>query len=183
VARPELRPHRAVAYIDESQRGQRYLMAAAAIDSRTAADVRKAMGQLRPGGGQARRHFHKESAVMRRKMLDTYRELPGVSIVVADDRGGRRTIDQRRRCLTVLVAALLPLGVERLVFDHTDPTQRDRDRQILAPLLARTGVTYSHEVAHTTEPMLWIPDAIVWCAGAKPEWRVQLDGWVTVQRT
>jgi hypothetical protein len=183
VARPESRPRRAVAYVDESQRGPRYLMAAAAIDSRTTAEARKAIGQLRPGGGQARRHFHKESAVMRRKMLDTYRALAGVSIVVADDRDGKPAIDQRRRCLTVLVAALLPLGVDRLVFDHTDPAQRDRDRQVLAPLLARTGVTYSHEVAHTTEPMLWIPDAIVWCAGAKAEWRSHLDGWVTVHRT
>lgn len=174
---------RAIAYIDESQRGRRYLMAAAAIDSRSTNEVRKALGQLRPSGGQARRHFHKESDVMRRKLLEAYRALPGVSIVVADDRGGTPAIDQRRRCLTVLVEALLELGVERLVFDHADSTQRNRDRQVLARLLARTGVTYSHEVAHSPNMMLWVPDAVVWCAGAKPEWRAQLDGWVTIHHT
>ena len=83
----------------------------------------------------------------------------------------------------MLTAALGSLGVDRIVLDHTDASQRDRDRQVLAPLLARSGVTYSHEVAHTTEPMLWIPDAIAWCAGAKAEWRSQLDGWVTIHCT
>jgi hypothetical protein len=183
VGRREIRQPHAVAYVDESQRGSRYLMAAAAIDSRALAEVRKAIGQFRPAGGKARRHFVKESAATRRKMLDVYRTLPGVSVVVADDRTGRSAIDQRRRCLAVLIAALRPLGVDRIILDHTDASQRDRDRQVLARLLARSGVTYSHEVAHTTEPMLWIPDAIVWCAGAKAEWRTQLDGWVTIHCT
>jgi hypothetical protein len=174
---------RSVAYVDESQRSSHYLMAAVAIDSSTLAEVRRVVGQFRPGGGQARRHFVKESAATRRKLLDAYRALPGVSIVVADDQRGDSAVDQRRRCVSLLVGALLPFGVDRIVFDHTDSVQRDRDRQVLAPLLAQTGVAYSHEVAHTTEPMLWIPDAVAWCAGAKPEWRAQLEGWVTIHRT
>ena len=51
---------------------------------------------------------------MRRRMLDTYRALPGVSIVVSDDRGGKPTVDQRRRCLTVLIAALMLQGLDYL---------------------------------------------------------------------
>lgn len=182
TGRADRRPGpKTVAFVDESQRGQRYLMAAVAVEATKVGSVRQELVPLRPAGGTARRHFTKESDAQRRKMLVTFRSLPGTKFIVADNRSNASTIDKRRQCLTTVVHELLDLNVARIVLDHIDETQQARDRQALAPLLNPGDVSYSHEVAHSVEPLLWIPDAIAWCAGAKPEWRHQIEGWVTIR--
>ncbi len=171
-----------VAYIDESRRGARYLLAAALIEHHAVATVRQAVKALAPGGGPTRRHFVRESDVSRRKCLAAYRALPGTTIVIYEDRGpGRRPVDQRDACLDHLASELLGRRVDRLVLDHVDHAQRRRDRQLLGRRLDGTGVSYGHEPAHSTEPLLWLPDAAAWCAG-RPDWRHQLEGWAVVRR-
>lgn len=166
-----------VAFIDESQRGDFYALASIALPHRHIGTARKAVRSLAPTK-VARRHFTKESEPVRRRMLDVFRDLPGTS-VVAVSKGHRSVTACRSELLSHLVTYLLGRGLDRIVFDHVDDAGRRRDLQTLWNTLGRRSrITYDHEVAHTTEPLLWVPDAIAWCAG-RPEWRGQLDGWVT----
>jgi hypothetical protein len=172
-----------IAYIDESQRADRYIMAALAVEHGSAAAVRQQLRLLTPKG-IARRHMVKESDPGRRKMLDTFRELPGSDVVVCVVSSKEPVNRRRTKALTALVTELIGGGLDRLVLDHVDLDQRRRDEQTLARTLHAAGrqglVTYSHEPAHSTEPMLWVPDAAAWCAGRKDRWRHELIGWATV---
>lgn len=118
---------------------------------------------------------------MRRKVLGVFRELVGVELLVYETTGACRTIEARARCLDLMMAELLGGGISRVVLDHVEHTQRRRDRQLLARRLDGTAISYGHEPAHSREPMLWIPDAIAWCAG-RQEWRRALAGWVAIRR-
>jgi len=166
------------AYVDESQRRSGYAVAAVSIEHRSVAEVRHALREMAPDG-RSRRHFVKESDKTRRQMLKVFRDLPGCStdVVVTTARGS--VVEQRARCLGALAVTIMANGLDRLVLDHVEPTQQRRDRQTLAPVLGRTA-TYAHELEHSAEPMLWIPDAVAWCVGRRG-WFRELDGWVIVQ--
>jgi hypothetical protein len=167
-------------YLDESQRPGRYLVAAMAVDVRHSASIRRDLRLMAPrGNGVARRHFVKESNADRRKLLAAYRGLNGVDHVVYESLGHQGLVERRARCLDLLLGELLVGGISRVVLDHVDEAQRRRDRRLLARRLDGTSVSYSHEAAHCREPMLWVPDAIAWCAGLAG-WRRELEGWVSI---
>ena len=169
-------------YIDESQRKDRYAVAAAVVASRMAGAVRREVQLLGPRGcGLQRRHFVRESAAVRRKMLAAFRGLVGLDVLVYEVIGASRPVQARERCVDLLIAELLGGGISRVVLDHVEDAQRRRDRQVLARRLDGTAISYGHEPAHSREPMLWVPDAIAWCAG-RSEWRRELAGWVTIRR-
>ena len=171
-----------IAYIDESRRRPRYLLAAALIDHQAVATVRQAVRTLAPRGGSTRRHFVRESDASRRKCLAAYRALDGVTVLIYEHRGhGQPPVHQRAECLELMASELLGRSIDRLILDHVDDAQRRRDRQLLGRRLDGTGISYSHEPAHSTEALLWLPDAAAWCAG-RPEWRQQLHDWATIRR-
>jgi len=97
-------------------------------------------------------------------MIALFAELPSSSYVCVT-KSAKRPIERRAIVLDALVAQLVEGGLDRLVLGHIDPDQQRLDRQVLARVLRGTGVAYSHEVANTSEPMLWVPDAIACCAG------------------
>jgi hypothetical protein len=169
-----------IAYIDESQRNGRYLLGAMVVDHRSVAAVRRALTAANPPSGVGRRHFTKEKDSERKQLVAFYRELPGttVSVYVIDASAGP-PVAQRARALHLLVPQLLELGVDRIVFDHVDHADALRDRQILVKLTRGYDVDYGHEPPHTSEPMLWVPDAAAWCAG-RPGWKAELEGWVAI---
>ena len=121
----------------------------------------------------------KESNADRRKLLAAYRSMAGVEVGVWEALGDGPSVDRRARCLDRLLTDLLDGGISRIVLDHIEEVQRVRDRRLLARRLRGMAVSYSHEVAHCREPMLWVPDAVAWCAGL-PDWRRDLEGWVTL---
>ena len=144
-------------------------MAAAVVSPHAAAAVRRDVQLLAPRcGGPERRHFVRESAAVRRKMLSAFRCLRGVDLLMYEAVGADRPVDARARCLDLMIAELLGGGISRVVLDHVEETQRRRYRRLLARRLDGTAVSYGHEPAHSREPMLWIPDAVAWCAG-RPE--------------
>jgi hypothetical protein len=112
--------------------------------------------------------------------LAIYRDLPGVTVTVGvvDAKAGR-PVAQRAYALERLVPRLLNAGIDRMVFDHIDDADARRDRRTLIDLTRGTNIAYGHEPPHSSEPMLWIPDAAAWCAG-RAGWRSQLDGWAEV---
>lgn len=171
-----------IAFVDESQRTGFYALAAIAIPHSHVTEVRKALQTIAVRDGQRRRrHFVKEEDRDRKHMLDLFRGLPGASTVCVSTT--HTSIPRcRHQLLSTLVTHLLDGGLDRLILDHVDDKQQRRDKQTLWQILGRNSdISFSHEIAHSTEPLLWIPDAIAWCAG-RSDWRDQLDGWVTTIR-
>jgi hypothetical protein len=174
-----------IAYLDESFEKGRYIVAAFAVDHRSVVDVRQQLRSHAPKGA-SRRHFVNESQSERRKMLDTFRALPGTEVLVWVETRTGSTLRRRHRALEAAVGLLLPGGLDRIVLDHVHAHQQAQDRQTLGRALNATAlgrrVAYSHEPAHSTEPMLWVPDAAAWCARRTDRWRTELDGWASVHR-
>lgn len=62
-------------YLDESKRGNRYLLAATYVEPSAAVDIRRVLGRL-VLAGQRRLHFKSESDRRRRELLSSIAELP-----------------------------------------------------------------------------------------------------------
>jgi hypothetical protein len=75
-----------------------------------------------------------------------------------------------------LIDEILAAQAQRLVLDSRN-SRDGRDEQILYQRLghrpSKTGLTYEH-LDSTSEPLLWIPDAIGWCYGAGAHWRLRV---------
>lgn len=167
-----------IAYLDESQRSRVYAVTTVAIEHSAVSTVRAQVRSLRPKQ-VARRHFVKESDESKLRMLDLFRDLQGVDITTVSCGAAAKPLAQRAACLDVLARRLREGGCDRLILDHVEPVQQGRDRSVLAPVFGGSGISYSYEVAHSTEPMLWIPDAVAWCVG-KPAWRRHIEDWTTI---
>lgn len=166
------------AYLDESQRSHLYAVAAVAVEHRAVADVRRAVGTLAPRG-ISRRHFVREMDSTRRRMLEVFANLDGIEVTAMTTTTSGTVIEQRSRCLAALASDLVAGGVDRLVLDHVEDSQRRRDRRDLARAIRGTDASYGPEPDHSSEALLWIPDAVAWCVGRKG-WRPSLRGWVRI---
>lgn len=164
-----------IAFIDESQRQGFYALAAIAVPHANVAKARREIRRLAPRQ-VVRRHFVKESNQVRKEMLATFAALPAASYACLTT-ASLPVVEQRALLLRTLVIDLVAGGLDRLLLDHVDDAQQRRDRQVLAHALRGIDVAYDFGPPHTSEPMLWAPDAIAWCAGRR-DWRPQLDGWV-----
>lgn len=166
-----------IAYLDESQRPDSYAIAAIAIPHGAVPRARSLIKTVAVRDGRRRRHFVKEEDRDRQRMLAVFRELPGASSVCISTTHAS-VPECRAQLLDRLMAHLLAGGLDRIVLDHVDHKMQYRDKQVLIRALRGTGVSYSFEPPHTTETMLWVPDAVAWCAG-RDGWRGELADWVT----
>ncbi|MBV9143340.1 MAG: hypothetical protein JO115_20890 [Pseudonocardiales bacterium] len=80
------------------------------------------------------------------------------------------------KCWTKLVPQLVELGVTELTIERVQGGET-RDRRDIRAALKAIGqgqeLTYQH-VDATGEPMLWVADAVAWCAGAGSHWRMRI---------
>lgn len=166
-----------IAYLDESQRRGSYAIAAFAIPHGSVRLARMMVRSVAVTDGRRRRHFVKEEDRDRKQMLTTFRDLPGASVVCIS--ANPTSVPAcRAELLGVLVGHLLVGGLDRIVLDHVDDNTQRRDRRVLVKTLRGTRISYGFEPPHSTEMMLWVPDAVAWCAG-RNEWRHELRDWVT----
>lgn len=156
------------AFVDESIRGQRYLIGCVLVEARSLASIRLELNGLT----EARRriHFHNESSKRRREILSAIAEMPvSASVFVCKSKQGVREADARAACLAELVRALQSVEVQRLVVES-----RQDDRADVAVIeRARTReprLVFEHR-RPDDDPMLWIADAITWAVGAGRVWR------------
>lgn len=128
------------AFVDESIRGQRYLMGCVLIEARHLTRVRRATAAL-VGEGKCL-HFHQELDSMRRSALELFASMPvRVTVVVCARSHGLSEFHARDACLAEIVRSRL--SEPSLVFDH------------------RQGLR---------EPLLWVADAVTWAYGAGGRW-------------
>jgi hypothetical protein len=160
------------AFVDESIRGQRYLMGCVLIEARHLPAARAAVGAM-PTRGR-RLHFNNEVNAQRRVLLAAIAELPVQAfVVVCHRRHGVTEFLAREACLGAIVAEVQSQGVDRLVIESRQDDSEDtriisRVRQPLPPLVFEDCIA-------GREAMLGVADGITWAAGAGASWQALID--------
>ena len=151
------------AFVDESMRSGRYLLACVLTDARDLPSLRASLtGLLRPR--QRRLHFHNESPGRRRALLTAFASMP-VRLLIVTSRATHGFDDEAARdaCLGLLVAHLQRVGVERLVLESRDDDRGDA-RTIIRARQSQPPLVFEHR-APAAEPVLWLADGAAWAAG------------------
>lgn len=163
------KPRPAVAFIDESTRGTRYLLACSLVEVRHLAETRSSVAAF-VLVDRERVHFVKESPRRRRELLGSFNRLAQrtyVNVCVMNASISAHTA--RAACLTAFVRMLQLLDVARVVVESRHAMDVDDVRTIAAARQPSPRLTYEHlEPAH--EPLLWLPDAYAWAVGAGGDW-------------
>jgi hypothetical protein len=164
-------------FVDENK-SRGLLMAAASCPAASVKANRKALTSLLLAG-QRRIHFQKESPARQRKILAAVGEL---NFVVKLYAAPRADVESRHRCLDAIVHDAAP-AAERLVVERDESTL-DFDRQILYRAVRTYGCVDSLQyelLAPHLDPLLWVPDAVVWAWAKGGEWREQVREYCDVQ--
>ena len=165
------------AFVDESQRGPRYLMGAALIDPRDLAAARARLrAMLLPG--QRRLHFNQERPPRRRSLLSAMSDLDvRVRLYVSTE----KEEIARRLSMAYLLADLVAMRGQRVVIESRETSLDVRERRQIAMAVqagdAPANLVYDHMRGHE-EPLLWVADAVAWAYGAHGEWRPRASGLI-----
>lgn len=155
------------AFVDESIRGQRYLLGCVLIEARVLPSTRAAVTAL-PTRGR-RLHFNNEDDPQRRILLGAIAELPvRVVVAICHRRHGVTEFVAREACLEAVVREVQSLGVVHLVLESRQD-DRDDARIITRVRQPEPLLVFEHRTAQN-EPMLGVADGITWAAGAGASW-------------
>ena len=163
------------AFVDESIRGQRYLLGCLLIEARHLMPVRRAVAGLVPPG--KRLHLHEELDSTRRRALELFATLPvTVDIVVCHRQHGVSEFEARDRCLATVERRLQSDAVPALTIESR---QDDRDdRRTIARVRQPEPVLVFDHVDGRGEPLMWVVDAVAWAYGAGGKWAPLVSGLV-----
>ena len=160
-----------LAFIDESLRPGKYLLACVVVESQRAGELRRAVRHLMLPG-ERKLHFKTESPRRRRELLVAFGALDVTATVyICRTRLGRNHEKARAECLGQAVRDLqksdepVQLFIERRDgLDEADGIVVRRARRS-APLLLFEHLEPDHD------PLLWLPDCFAWPVGASADWR------------
>ena len=163
------------AFVDESVRGQRYIMSCVLAEARALRDMRETMASLALHGQV---HFRKESVKRRPLLIGAIGALPVQAIAVVVERPpGVSQVEARRHCLRAIVEALQEREVARLVLDRTSGAADD-GRTLRRARRPEPTLTFEHRSSRE-EPMLWVADGVAWAVGARGKWPARLGSMLT----
>ena len=156
------------AFVDESIRSQRYLMACVLVQAHDMSAMRSDVGAL-AGTKSSRVHFNAELDSQRQTLLETFASFPIESfVVVRRRRHGVTEFEARTRCLVHIVGALQLRSVDRLVIESRQDDMDD-ERTIHRHRQPEPRLVFEHRRG-IDEPLLWIADGVAWAVGAGPRW-------------
>ena len=156
------------AFVDESIRGQRYLMACVLLQARDVPSVRAEVSEL-AGTKSSRVHFNAELESRRQTVLPTFAGLSMEAFVVSCRRNhGVTEFEARSRCLASIVASLQMRSVDRVVIESRQD-DLDDERTIHRVRQRDPHLVFEHRRGKD-EPLLWIADGVAWAVGAGPRW-------------
>ena len=156
------------AFVDESVRGQRYLMSCVLVDVRHLPALRPTVEELAWFGGRV--HFHNESKRRRGQILEAFAALPiQVDVVVVQRSHGVTEFAARHQCLTAIVQRLSAEKVSHLTLESRMDDRDDR-RTIGQVRKTEPPLVFEHRPG-AADPMLWVADGIAWAVGAGDIWR------------
>jgi hypothetical protein len=164
------------AFMDESTRGDKYLLCAVIVEPGDLKALRRHItGLLLPG--QHELHFHNEKEPRKRVLADRIARLSVTVTIYRTATTPRTEEHDRQRCLDQAVRDLRELRAHRLVMD----TRKERDqhdkatiRRVLGHHARSDEFTY-HHVASECEPLVWVADVAAWCFGAGSDWRRRIS--------
>lgn len=158
------------AFVDESGRGGRYLLACVLVESGRLRPVRSQLRAMR-WAGERRIHLVNESPGRRGALLDRMASLDVTVVAYQARQGGQRT---RPQLLDLMVADLAARGAHRLTLESRGDLDRF-DRRHLASRRSElpVGLEYQHRRPHE-EPLLWLADGAAWAVGAGGAFRRRL---------
>lgn len=159
-------------FADETRRQGRYGIAVVIVCPCQVKIVSKIM-QGSVGPGRRRSHFSKLRDRDRRLVVSQFAP-ENIRALYASARG--RQTDARSECWRMLVPQLVGLGVVELAIEQIEGSEARDRKDIRAALVAvgrESDLTYAHKDP-VGEPMLWVADAIAWCAGAGETWRARI---------
>jgi hypothetical protein len=168
------------AFVDESQRSRRYLVAAAIVRPARLDPVRRTMRSLLLPG-QRELHFHNEKEARQRTLADAIARLPVEVSIYTKSSVTRNDEPAREACVRRLAEDLADRQAHRLVIDSRQERDKLDKRAIRAVLLQHphgADLVYEH-VESAQECLLWIADAVGWCYGAGAHWRRRVDPVIT----
>ena len=160
------------AFVDESVRGQLYIMCSvvAATDELDAA--RRALRSLR-APGQRRIHFATESDRRRKALLAAMSRLNTAPVVYfAHD---RNQVAARAAILAAMLPELQSSDDRHLVLESRQG-QDKRDCSIVYGSVGphpKSPFSYTHCPA-SGEPLLWVADGVAWAWGRGGRWRTEI---------
>jgi hypothetical protein len=156
------------AFVDESVRGQRYLMACVLVQAHDMPAMRSDVGAL-AGTKSSRVHFNAELDSRRQVLLETFAGFLIESFVVVCRRShGVTEFEARTRCLAYIIGALQLRSVDRLVIESRQD-DLDDERTIHRYRQREPRLVFEHRRG-SDEPLLWIADGVAWSVGAGPRW-------------
>ena len=162
------------AFVDESVRGRRYLMACVMAEARHLPELRPLMRAL---AVHDRVHFNNESQRRKRLVLGAIADmLIGVFIAVAHRGHGISEFLARNACLVAVVEHVQQRDVPRLVIENRDDDRED-ERHLVRVRQLEPSLVFEHRRG-SAEPMLWVADAIAWAHGAGASWRRLIESAV-----
>jgi hypothetical protein len=163
------------AFVDESIRGQRYLLCCSLVHAQNIPAIRQ---QIEKSQFKGRRiHFNSANTATRRNFLNLLNNAPTQSLLVVSNINHRTHLFQaRHQALAELVSVLQRRKVERLIIESRGDDSDDV-RTILTSRSKRERLYFEHRQAKH-EPMLWIPDAVAWCYGAGGVWASEIESLV-----
>jgi hypothetical protein len=154
-------------FVDESIRGQQYLMACAVIQARHFSSLRTYMTSTTHGSSL---HFNREPNRRRRAVLMELRKMPFECFLTFSQIGqGTPNYVARNRSLSSIVVALQEQRVPQLVIESRS-NDREDVRLIVSVRESSVPLYFEFRI-RKREPLLWIPDAILWAYGAGGAWR------------
>lgn len=164
------------AFVDESARPGRYLMASVRVMPSFAGIVRRGLTDL-VLPGQRRLHFKTESDRRRRMLLSAMAQLPvAIDLYIARGLGGDVA---RGLCLQQIVRDLQATGDDTIVFiERVDGLETYDHRSISAARHRSPNLTWQH-LAPTEDPILWLADAAAWATGAGEDWHDRLGATIS----
>lgn len=172
------------AFIDESRRGNRYLMAVVMVTPPQLTPLRQQMRRLLMPG-ERELHFKKEKEPRKRSLAQQVARLHfETAIYVAP--WNRSDEPARQACLARITHDLIMRDAQLMVLDSRnswDGNDRDfHDRSTLQRILdkqPRGGHLVFQHVDSTAEALLWLADVVAWCWGAGGAWRQKIGPVVT----
>ena len=160
------------AFVDESIRGQRYLMGCVLVEARHLPTTRAAVAAM-PTRGR-RLHFNNEDDPQRRLLLSAFAELPVQAfVVVCHRKHGITEFAAREACLAAIVTEVQALHADRLVVE-TRQDDREDARIIARVRQPQPPLVFEHRAARR-EPILGLADGITWAVGAGTTWQSLIE--------
>lgn len=161
------------AFIDESKTRE-YVFGVVFVAPDRVHEVRKSVRTLL-WGGQSRIHFVSESHRRRKDLLSVFLTLPVRPAVIFVE-GESDPAVARSKCLSALIG-IYGSQVSRWVFEQEDASL-SHDRAALNRALRQGAMAEGTSYAHarpSTEPCLWIADAVAWSWSRGGEYRRRLQ--------